>query len=288
MRTDSAAAGSTAQKDRQLVLSPSGEEDAAGGEVGPLRECDDASSHVNSVQHTSQNINRQTQRLLSGQKGTTEAQKRLSSLSPFGQMQNSQRSGASKQGLHSTALQGTKTKRYRHQGGGPGTSVGNAAVNSFGHANGASGAAATGAYGQGYGSRSGMGLSRGTGMTGTVHSHILMSLSRSETSRSAFSGKAIEEAEPAFAKDQADGGAQANTAANFSNDQDNIKYLAANYHDQSGHLLNNMHVPNYTDQNLITESAQTNNDPAAILAITDTNLSQTNISRIGPGEQHNN
>lgn len=120
-------------------------------------------------------------------------------------------------------------------------------------------------------------------MTGTVNSHILMSLSRSESSRSAFSGKEIEDADPAFPKNQANG--HSNIAASFSNDQDNIKYLAANYHDQSGHLLNNMHMQNYADQNLITESAQTMNDPAAILAITDTNLSQTNLSRIGPPEQ---
>lgn len=127
-----------------------------------------------------------------------------------------------------------------------------------------------------------MGLSRGTGMTGTVHSHILMSLSRTESSRSAFSGKEIEDADPAFPKAQPTG--QPSNAANFSNDQDNIKYLAANYHDQSGHLLHHLHMQNYTDQNLITESAQTMNDPAAILAITDTNLSQTNLSRLGHAE----
>lgn len=69
-----------------------------------VNECDDESSQVHSIQHTSQNINEQTQRLLSGQKVTLGAQKRLSSLSPFGQMQSSHRSGTSKIGAQSTAL----------------------------------------------------------------------------------------------------------------------------------------------------------------------------------------
>lgn len=106
--------------------------------------------------------------------------------------------------------------------------------------NGAQGNNANGACAQGYGTRSGMGLSRGTGMTGTVHSHMLLSLSRSESSRSAFSGKEIEDADPAFPKNQSK--CNNNVAANFNNDQDNIKFLAANYNDQSGHLLNKMHL----------------------------------------------
>jgi hypothetical protein len=86
-----------------------------------------------------------------------------------------------------------------------------------------------------------MAYSRGTGMTGTVNSNILMSLSRSNTSRSNFSGQD-------HLKDKSNinnnGGSSPShkpkTNGIFMNDDDNIKYLAANYHrDKSGIPLSN-------------------------------------------------
>lgn len=77
----------------------------------------------------------------------------------------------------------------------------------------------------GHGSRSGMGYS-GTAMT--INSHILMSLSRSATSRSNLSEQQSKERN------------DVNVNKKFNNDKDNIRNLAQNLKD-------------FTDQNLITD-----------------------------------
>lgn len=199
---------------------------------GPGIDIDDTSANLQAM-----TMNTQNQVLHSGQKPHMGGQKRLSSLSPFGQLQNSQQSGASKKGAHSTAAQASKAKRFCHQGAGQALALGNGGQASAGLENGAAGTAAAATFAQGYASRSGMGCSRATGMTGTVHSHILMSLSRSETSRSAFSREELDENDPAFPKNQLASSKQPNTGANFSNDEDNIRYVAANYHVQNENLL---------------------------------------------------
>ena len=58
IRTNSAAAGPIAsEKGRQLAFSDPDADGGADAKERPINECDDASSQVHSVQHTSQNIN---------------------------------------------------------------------------------------------------------------------------------------------------------------------------------------------------------------------------------------
>jgi hypothetical protein len=85
-----------------------------------------------------------------------------------------------------------------------------------------------------------MGYSRGTGMTGTVNSNILMSLSRSNTSRSNFSGHDNLKNKSNPNHGSSSPSLKPKTNGIFMNDDDNIKYLAANYHrDKSGIPLSN-------------------------------------------------